>query len=255
MKIRTTLALLLLAGCASNGQGIADSIAAVTKPLLTVDTPSEDPLADSEDLSAEQTQAVTTSEEKEPSDAECEKVKNIMDISVAYTQELCAKKRNKQLAEKNKVLIESATVRNPPSITELGMANPEEGQTKIISDDKSALRVSRIIDRYTELDRTGFSLDYQPLDTTEVFRMEFRLITSEQCNGNPGMEQTVWTNIKSGKPEIGRVHCFQGSKTTFINMSQGMLSANEARAFSIEGIIKDGKPWIHVFQSNINRIY
>ena len=76
------------------------------------DTPSEDPSADSEDLSAEQTQAVTASAEKEPTDAECEKVKNIMDITVAYTQELCAKKRNKQLAEKNKVLIESATVRN-----------------------------------------------------------------------------------------------------------------------------------------------
>ncbi len=48
MKIGTTLALLLLTGCASNGQGIADSIAAVTKPLLTVDTPSEDPSTDSE---------------------------------------------------------------------------------------------------------------------------------------------------------------------------------------------------------------
>jgi hypothetical protein len=248
MKNQISIALLLLTGCASTGNDIANSIAAVTKPLLTIDTPTE--TEEAVEPKAE------TAENYEPTEAECSKKTISISPSDTYIQQLCAQRANKKLAEENKDIIQAAKVRNPPQITRLGQATAEEGTTKVVRNDENALKVSRIIDRYAQLDTTGFSLDYVPMGSSETFMMEFRLVNDPKCNGYPGMEQMVWTDIKTGQPELGKVHCFAEGKTTFVNMSQGAFSTgNEARVFSIEGQIKNGEPWVRVFQSNIHRIY
>ena len=68
------------------------------------------------------------------------------------------------------------------------------------------------------------------------------------------MEQTVWADHKDGAPKVRKVHCFENGEKRFINMWTD-LNDQQGRTLFVDGSLSSSTPWVHVYVSELRKIY
>jgi len=186
-----------------------------------------------------------------PKEARCKELERSLALSDRADQIKCAEQATNQTNADYSSGTESLTARNPPSIDTLGDAR-QEGET--IFDRETGMYRKIITDRQVQLTDTGFSMDYAPMNDPTIYKMEFRAVQTDECQGLPGMEQTVWADHKDGAPKVRKVHCFENGEKRFINMWTD-LNDQQGRTLFVDGSLSSSTPWVHVYVSELRKVY
>lgn len=246
MKFKTLYLMLgltcSLTGCASSPQ-FNQFMKTLAEPPVTTEN--------NEDDTTSAPAIVRYDAKGNVTEARCKEVEGSGAMSARVDQQKCAERK---MAGNEATYSKGTTelvARNPPDISELGEAG-QEGEK--VLDKGTGLYRRILIDRQVKATDTGFSLDFAPMHDSSVYKMEFRKVASDECQGLPGLEQTVWIDHKDGAPKAKKIHCFEPTEKRIISM-MGDLENDKGRVLLVDGSMSNGEPWVHVYLSQLQQVY